>query len=674
LNSTALCADGTCADGSMPVNGVCDSGSQSNSPDSPPSAGGSGSDPTSRRKSISGSGFVSAIGPTQSMNRRATTCATRRREGSDPCASISETAVKISCILQTHFSYLCNGVPDVEHMFDPQTSPCATISSVYPALGVVRHTVPGVGRCKVQNFGIAPNGLLPFGYMTDDSLGNSVINWRSPLNLYLDSSSNPVQVSSSGASIADTRCQQVANSVKAMGLRAASAKFYRYKSLSVFAYDPTTDQFSEKIFPGNQTMCELETKCNSDTVGAIAGKTALQLSQCTGNQSTKSGSFCGIRLDSSSLQDMTKSPLCYLDQYSYSQDACSKFGGVWDAIEAMQNPGSPYTCSVNSLFNGSQNCWKGCTNKSYVDTNSKITYTFYGECEAYDMCIINAPKAICTTSNSMSWMKFDWDYYALLPTSSDDGYCVLFYANKWSPWSDSGLDSSITNKSTCESKVVTLGGVSYTGQARPARSFRAGFLDTADACKAGVCPSQLWDPTSSCSSSQGSCSVPCGGCRALTNDEPRWYGLDASDSTFVAPFPYVSFAGGSRSTVCIDPTYKNATSCMAANGVDWSYKNAACYASSDAGSCSPPKYNLQCKDMKTGQCDNFTFVANDNKTVLLQCVFDRQMDCPDQASCEAATNGACDDGFLDTPPCLRGFLQLVPALSRSPKGTPTVTL
>lgn len=50
-----------------------------------------------------------------------------------------------------------------------------------------------------------------------------------------------------------------------------------------------------------------------------------------------------------------------------------------------------------------------------------------------------------------------------------------------------------------------------------------------------------------------------------------------------------------------------------------------------------------------GQCGNTTFVASNNQTLLLQCVFDRQMDCPDQASCEAATNGACDDGFLEDP-------------------------
>ena len=221
------------------------------------------------------------------MNRRKFSCVSGRRQAADPCDSIADPMAKYTCLLQNHFAFLCNGVPDIEHLFDPQTSPCTTLTNVYPALGVVNHGLAGVGRCKVKDFGITPNGLLPFGYMTDDSMGISYINWRSPLSQYLDSTQSAVNISSSGASIADTRCQQTALALKAMGLRATSAKFYRYKSLTVVSYDPNTDSFSEKTFPGNKTMCELESKCNSDTVGAIAGNTALNSLQCVGNQTTK---------------------------------------------------------------------------------------------------------------------------------------------------------------------------------------------------------------------------------------------------------------------------------------------------------------------------------------------------------------------------------------------------
>ena len=206
--------------------------------------------------------------------------------------------------------------------------------------------------------------------------------------------------------------------------------------------------------------------------------------------------FCGIQLDSSSFQEVSHSSLCYLDQQSYSKDACNTFGGDWDAIEAMQNPSSPYTCSANRLFNGSQNCWKGCSNMSWVDPYSQITYTFHGECEAYHMCSINVDKTTClsisSSSPTVSWMKFDWTYYALSTTADNDGYCVIFYANKWSGWSDSGGNLSITDTATCQSTAITYNSKLYFGQAKPARSFRDGFLNSSNACNAGLCPSQLW--------------------------------------------------------------------------------------------------------------------------------------------------------------------------------------
>ena len=61
--------------------------------------------------------------------------------------------------------------------------------------------------------------------------------------------------------------------------------------MTVIGYDPVIDSFSEQTFAGNKTMCELEKKCNSDTVAAIAAGTALDVIQCTAANSTKSVSF-----------------------------------------------------------------------------------------------------------------------------------------------------------------------------------------------------------------------------------------------------------------------------------------------------------------------------------------------------------------------------------------------
>ena len=203
-------------------------------------------------------------------------------------------------------------MPDVEHVFDPQTSPCTTLTDVYPSLSIVDHHLPGIGRCKVQNFGIAPNGLLPFGYMSDDVHGNPQIDWRSPLNQYLDSTQSPVNISSSGASIAETRCQQTAIALKSLGLtvNTKSAHFYRYKKVTKDAYDSVKDEFTAQTFPGNRTMCELETKCNSDTTSAISGKTALTFTQCTSSNSTKSVRTL-IYLSSSFQLPLSKLSFCF---------------------------------------------------------------------------------------------------------------------------------------------------------------------------------------------------------------------------------------------------------------------------------------------------------------------------------------------------------------------------
>ena len=347
-NVTGLCADGepvywfptNCPDGTLPnSNGICDSANQSaSSPIMSTGSGsiagsesgtssegelrvnsgigeGSGSGSSSDKeagtedasRSVDTGDFSSASSRSNSSfqrsfkvpverrhvgTRRGFTCSSGRR-ASDPCSSITDPMAQYTCLLQTHFLFLCNGLPDMELFFDPQTSICATITSAFPALGVVNHNLPGVGRCKVQNFGVTPNGLLPFGYMTDDSSGNPQIDWRSPLNYYLDSTQSPVSISTSGASIAETRCQQTAVALNALGVQAnlKSSLFYRYKTVTVIGYDPVIDSFSEQTFAGNKTMCELEKKCNSDTVAAIAAGTALDVIQCTAANSTKSVSF-----------------------------------------------------------------------------------------------------------------------------------------------------------------------------------------------------------------------------------------------------------------------------------------------------------------------------------------------------------------------------------------------
>jgi len=385
-------------------------------------------------------------------------------------------------------------VPDIEHTFDPATSVCTTLTNNFPALSVIDHKLAGVGRCKVTNFGITPNGLLPFGYMMDDPQGNYHIDWRSPLGQYLDSDQNPVNISSSGESIANTRCQQTAIALKAVGLRATAAKFYRYRSKTVSEYNADTDEFVDVTFDGNNTMCLLEKKCNSDSGAALLAGNALNESQCASSSPSKPLQFCGFRQDSSSLLQVTASSLCYIDQAATDPAACDKFGGIWDAVEYSQNPFSHYSCSAANMFNanGSASCWQGCTSTDIVDPLSGVRFSFYGECEMYHMCIVNANKSQCKGSNgAVIWVKFNAEYYTIDDTDDDSGICAFGWSNKWSSdWSSYNI--SVVSAQACSSATVVLTGTTFRGIFKPARAFRSGFLDSFQACSSGLCPSQLW--------------------------------------------------------------------------------------------------------------------------------------------------------------------------------------
>jgi hypothetical protein len=272
---------GRCPDG---VDLLCDEGMISNITMCIPllsyssNSADAGSGVTSDSDGSSGSRSKSKVAR---RKRRSLSCASRRDlTENDPCSSIKDVNTKRTCILEKHFLFLCNAVPDIEHLFDPKSF-CTTLADRFPALSVIDHKLAGVGRCKVTNFGITPNGLLPFGYMMDDSNGNYFIDWRSPLGQYLNSDQIPVNISSSGDSIANTRCQQTAIALKAIGLQATSSKFYRYKTKTISVYNSENDEFSDVTFTGNDTMCLLEKKCNSDSGAAILAGTTLNQAQCT---------------------------------------------------------------------------------------------------------------------------------------------------------------------------------------------------------------------------------------------------------------------------------------------------------------------------------------------------------------------------------------------------------
>ena len=136
--------------------------------------------------------------------------------------------------------------------------------------------------------------------------------------------------------------------------------------------------------------------------------------------------------------------------------------------------------------------------------------------------------------------------------------------------------------------------------------------------------------------------------------EPAWYQLDpraeaAASYPYLAPVPRVAYTGGMRQSVCHDPTFTNATICNSKDGLSWSYSHNLCYVTADAGSCQSPRIRYTCDPISKDTCPSILIYATDNTTILLQCVFDRQMDCSNQATCEMDINGACDDSFLEDP-------------------------
>ena len=96
------------------------------------------------------------------------------------------------------------------------------------------------------------------------------------------------------------------------------------------------------------------------------------------------------------------------------------------------------------------------------------------------------------SDQNIFWKKFDYSLYALVDTTDSDGICVVAFQNKWSPWSDYGGDPSITDVASCQAYTKMISGRTFTGQAKPGRSFRNGFMNTSQACTSGICPSQLW--------------------------------------------------------------------------------------------------------------------------------------------------------------------------------------
>ena len=128
----------------------------------------------------------------------------------------------------------------------------------------------------MTNFGFT-DGILPTGYMSSTMM----IDWHSQLSTYEDQNFITQGISASGASIAQTRCSQVADSVVAMGFAVSGRKWFQYGSQTETVYDPSADEYIEVTSNGNKTLCEMEKKCNTDSPDFIV----LNKAQCTGDLS-----------------------------------------------------------------------------------------------------------------------------------------------------------------------------------------------------------------------------------------------------------------------------------------------------------------------------------------------------------------------------------------------------
>ena len=187
----------------------------------------------------------------------------------DVCNSLTADQWRV-CSEMRYYLKVCGVLPDAEGLFDP-TSACAVLTNrlMYAPM---EETLPGMGSCKVTNFGFT-DGLLPVGFMSS----SLIIDWHSPLSIYEDRQYQTFKISAMESSIAETRCMQVKDAVAALGFAAESSTWYRYDTQTYSYFDASKDAYVDQIFPGNSSLCELEKKCNSDNPWALH----LNRTQCS---------------------------------------------------------------------------------------------------------------------------------------------------------------------------------------------------------------------------------------------------------------------------------------------------------------------------------------------------------------------------------------------------------
>jgi hypothetical protein len=202
-------------------------------------------------------------------------CLQRRDAQIDPCSMYEDDESQwMACAHTNYYTKVCGGLPDPENMFDPfdPATLCTTISNQM-RYSVLSDALAGMGNCKVSNFG--------FSWLSNGYMSGSMIDWHSPLSFYQDQNFEAQPISASGASVAQTRCSQVAESIAAMGVKVTSAKWYQFTSRTESVYDAARDEYVDLTFPGNKTLCEMEKKCSSDSPYSMThGKAqCLEMSQ-----------------------------------------------------------------------------------------------------------------------------------------------------------------------------------------------------------------------------------------------------------------------------------------------------------------------------------------------------------------------------------------------------------
>ena len=399
--------------------------------------------------------------------------------------------------------------------------------------------------------------------------------------------------------------------------------------------------------------------------------------------------FCGIQLSESTYMEVSETGLCYLpcvtvDNTTDCPSQCAAKGGIWDSLASIEDPSSPYLCKSNI---STTKCVADCESSVFFDPETGTDVTFYGSCEQYDMCVLDLNQTLCKarylgTGGERSsedgfpkWMSFNWSTMSL-EEGGKNGACVLAYSNVLSFIQDVGGNQTYSSsESACVGFRAMLHNVSnaknVSGEWRPARGLRPGFMDSNGTCKQ-ICALQMWvrtnhktyrtpsifsllntahadslycfpsqDPSADCSQEAdlGYCSVPCSECRALMDGEPSTYGLD-----YLIP-------GGSTTSVCVD-TSLSREECDMKDAWYFSPLSSICYMDpNSAQPCTEPYLSLDCNlfnEFPGGQdiCPQVMLLDANNQT-LLQCVLDTAAYCPDQASC--VSTGSCDDSFLADP-------------------------